>query len=74
MSFLIYVDISKSVHHPVMSTDKSSAASTAAKLEEVLKAVRDVETKVDNKLSEIKWEMESSGSWLHADACPVFVR
>ena len=41
-----------------MSTDKSSAASTAAKLEEVLKAVRDVETKAD-KLSEMKREMES---------------
>ena len=53
---------SKSVHHPVMSTDESSAALTAAKLEEVevLKAVRDVETKVDNKLSEIKREIESA--------------
>ena len=42
-----------------MATGESSAASTAAKLEEVLKAVRDVETKVDNKLSEMKREMES---------------
>ena len=43
-----------------MSTDESSAASTAAKLKEVLKAVRNVGTKVDNKLSEMKQEMESA--------------
>ena len=34
--------------------------STADKLEEVLKAVRDVEAKVDSKLSEMKREIEAA--------------
>ena len=56
-----------------MPTDKGSAASTAAKLEEVLKAVWDAEAKVDNKFSEMKWEMESADDWLVKKSCkPTF--
>ena len=42
-----------------MATRESSAAATAAKLEEVLKAVWDVDAKVNSKLSEMKREMEA---------------
>ena len=44
----------------IMATGQGGSTSTADKLEEVLKAVRDVEAKVDSKLSEMKREIEAS--------------
>ena len=59
-----------------MATGESSAAATAAKLEEVLKAVRDVEAKVDCKLLEMKREMEAVDDQLmkkmRLDSKPTF--
>ena len=59
-----------------MATGESSAAATAAKLEEVLKAVRDVDAKVDSKLSEMKREMEAADDRLvkkmRLDSKPTF--
>jgi hypothetical protein len=43
-----------------MATGEGGSTSTADKLEEVLKAVSDVEAKVDSKLSEMKRETEAS--------------
>ena len=59
-----------------MSTDAGEGTSMAAKLEEVLQAVRDVESKVDDKLSAMKQEMESSDDRLvkrmRLDTKPTF--
>ena len=59
-----------------MSTDAGEGTSMAAKLEEVLQAVRDVESKVDDKLSAMKREMESSDDRLvkrmRLDTKPTF--
>ena len=52
-----------------MATVESSAAATAAKLEEALKVVRDVEAKVDSKLSEMKQEMEEADNQLMKKMC-----
>ena len=57
-----------------MSTGKGT--SMAAKLEEVLQAVRDVESKVDDKLLAMKCKMESADDRLvkkvHLDTKPTF--
>jgi septation ring formation regulator EzrA len=57
-----------------MSTDEGT--SMTAKLEEVLRAIRDVEAKVDDKLSAMKREMESADDRLikkmRLDSKPTF--
>ena len=58
-----------------MATGETSTVSTADKLE-VLRAVRDVEAKVDTKLSEMKREIEAADDWLvkkiRLDSKPTF--
>lgn len=59
-----------------MTTSTGEGTSMAAKLEEVLQAVRDVESKVDDKLSAMKREMESADDRLvkrmRLDTKPTF--
>ena len=61
-----------------MSTGTGEGSSVAAKLEEVLQAVRDVESKVNDKLLAMKHEMESSDDRLvkrmHLDTKPSFCK
>ena len=62
----------------VTTTGEGSTTATAAKLQEVVtcKAMRDTEAKVDDKLSTMKWEMESVDDWLNKkirlDSKPTF--
>ena len=51
------------------TSEGSSTVSTVDKLEEVLKAVHDIEAKVDSKLSEMKWEIEAADNRLVKKMC-----